>query len=71
MNKIVKFRSGWNTTTRGGKIHLQLSNAETTELDFVNPAEFNSILIILSSSEQAFIDEHGTIWSDAETVDGD
>ena len=69
MTEIVKFRAGWNAGRNQGWIVIRSSSGDSRKLDFDNPAEFGAVLQILTTSEQAFVDNQGTIWSGAEDVE--
>lgn len=67
--QVVRYHAEWNPNAGGGAITLRFAPAGFHRWESKNPAEFGVVLQLLSSSENAFVDENGTVSNGIEDID--
>jgi hypothetical protein len=65
---IEQYRAAWNPGTKSGIIFFRSTERNNMRLEFHDPAEFSAVLAILTTSDDARINDDGTIQTGAEEV---
>lgn len=69
MTKQIKaYRAAWNTRPNQGLIDVQATDDSTQRFRFENPAEFTAVLTILESSQTAFFNGEGSVFTGPELI---